>query len=191
MAEKGAEIQITIDDAPGTANGAMRALLAEWRVKTMFFVEGEFVKSRPTEVAAMMRAGHRLGLHTWDHPQLTKMSDAKIREEFTKTDDLVKKLTGKSMAPHWRPPFGAFNQRVKNIANSLGFTKMWLWDVDSLDWKHLGHTQAIVNEVEGGLARVNKPTIDILFHDKLTTVNALKVLLPRLKAKGFRLVDFP
>jgi peptidoglycan-N-acetylglucosamine deacetylase len=184
-------MQITIDDAPGTANGAMRALFAAWHVKTMFFVEGAFVKSRPTEIAAMTRAGHRLGLHTWDHPQLTKMSDAKIREEFTKTDELVKKLTGKSMAPHWRPPFGAFNQRVKNIANSLGFTKMWLWDVDSLDWKHLGNTQAIVNEVEGGLARVNKPTIDILFHDKLTTVNALKVLLPRLKAKGFRLVDFP
>jgi peptidoglycan/xylan/chitin deacetylase (PgdA/CDA1 family) len=119
------------------------------------------------------------------------MSDDKIREEFQKTDDLVKKLTGKSMAPHWRPPFGAFNQRVKNIAISLGFTKMWLWDVDSLDWKHLKHTDAIVSEVERGLARVNKPTIDILFHDKLTTVTALKVLLPRLKEKGFNLVDFP
>jgi peptidoglycan/xylan/chitin deacetylase (PgdA/CDA1 family) len=86
------KFQITIDDAPGLSNASMRALLAQNGVKTMFFVEGEFVEKRPTDIAAMVRDGHRLGLHTWDHPQLTKMSDDKIKEEFIKTDDLVKKL---------------------------------------------------------------------------------------------------
>src|SRR6185295_12829323 len=131
----------------------MRALLAELRIKTMFFVEGEFVQKRPADTAAMVSEGHRLGLHTWDHPKLTKMSDDKIKEEFVKTDELVKKITGKSMAPHWRPPYGAVDKRVKDIASSLAFTKMWLWDVDSLDWKYLSNTQAIIKEVEGGLAR--------------------------------------
>jgi peptidoglycan/xylan/chitin deacetylase (PgdA/CDA1 family) len=189
--ERTPKIQITIDDAPGAANGAMRALLAELRIKTMFFVEGEFVERRPTDAAAIVRDGHRLGLHTWDHPQLTKMSDDKIKEEFVKTDELVKKVTGKSMAPHWRPPYGAVDKRVKDIASGLGFTKMWLWDVDSLDWKYLGNSQAIVKEVEGGLARSRGQVADILFHDKLTTVAALKILVPRLRAKGFQLVDFP
>jgi len=184
-------IQITIDDAPGASNGAMLALLAQHQVKTMFFVEGEFVQQRPTAVAAILRAGHRLGLHTWDHPQLTKVSDEQIKDEFLKTDTLVKKLTGNSMAPHWRPPYGAVNQRVRDIAVSLGFTKMWLWDVDSLDWRHLGNTQGIIKEVEGGLARSRKPVSDILFHDKPTTVAALRILLPRLKSKGYKLVDFP
>lgn len=185
------KIQITIDDAPGTSNGAMRAVLAEHRIKTMFFVEGELVKKRAVEVAAMVRDGHRLGLHTWDHPQLTKMSDEGIREEFVKTDALVKEITGKSMAPHWRPPYGAVNQRVTDIARSLGSTKMWLWDIDSLDWRHLSNTSAIVKEVEGGLARSSRSVADILFHDKPTTVVALKTLLPQLKAKGYQLVDFP
>jgi len=185
------KIQITIDDAPGPSNGAMRALLASVRVKTMFFVEGEFVKKRPTDLAAIVRDGHRLGLHTWDHPQLTKMSDDKIKEEFLTTDALVQQITGKSMAPHWRPPYGAVDKRVRDIATGLGFTKLWLWDVDSLDWKHLGNSQAIINEVEGGLARSRAQVADILFHDKMTTVAALKLLLPRLKAKGFTLVDFP
>jgi len=191
VAQRTPRIQITIDDAPGPSNGAMRALLAELRIKTMFFVEGEFVQKRPADTAAMVSEGHRLGLHTWDHPQLTKMSDDKIKEEFVKTDQLVKKVTGKSMAPHWRPPYGAANKRVKDIAAALGFTKMWLWDVDSLDWKHLGDSQAIIHEVEGGLARSHADVADILFHDKLTSVAALRILLPRLKAKGFQLVDFP
>lgn len=185
------KVQITIDDAPGPSNGEMRALLAEHQIKTMFFVEGEFVEKRTHDCQAMVRAGHRLGLHTWDHPQLTKMTDEQIRREFVKTDTLVKKVTGKSMAPHWRPPYGAFNARVKAIANSLGFTKMWLWDVDSLDWRHLGNTQAILKEVEGGLARSSKAVSDVLFHDKHTSVIALRALLPRLKSNGFQLVDFP
>ena len=39
---------------------------------------------------------------------------------------------------------------------------------------------------------VEDPTqADILFHDKMTSVAALKLLLPRLNANGFTLVDFP
>lgn len=185
------KVQITIDDAPGTSNGAMLALLAKYQLKTMFFVEGEFVQRRQGDVHAIVRHGHRLGLHTWDHPQLTKMSDDQIRSEFLKTDELVKRVTGHSMAPHWRPPYGAVNQRVRTIAQSLGFTRMWLWDVDSLDWKHLGNTQAIVNEVEGGLKRSQKAVSDVLFHDKPTTVVALRILLPRLQSDGYELANFP
>jgi hypothetical protein len=62
------------------------------------------------------------------------------------------------------------DKRVRDIATGLGFTKLWLWDVDSLDWKHLGNSQAIINEVEGGLARSRAQVADILFHDKMTTV---------------------
>ena len=185
------KVQITIDDAPGSSNGEMRALLDTFGLKTMFFVEGEFVEKKAADCLAMVRGGHRLGMHTWDHPQLTKMSDDKIRSEFLKTDALVRKITGKSMAPHWRPPYGAFNARVKGIAESLGFTKMWLWDVDSLDWRHLGNTQAIIREVEGGLARSSKAVSDVLFHDKHTSVIALRALLPRLKSNGYQLVNFP
>src|SRR3954467_9657755 len=63
MAKPNRRIQITIDDAPGPSNPSMRALLAEAGIKTMFFVEGEFVAKRPADVVAMVKGGHRLGLH--------------------------------------------------------------------------------------------------------------------------------
>ena len=62
------------------------------------------------------------------------------------------------MAPHWRPPYGAVNQRVRDVAASLGFTKMWLWDVDSLDWRHLGNTQGIIKEWREGWSGAASPS---------------------------------
>lgn len=102
----------------------------------------------------------------------------------------MKSLTGKSMAPNWRPPYGSSNARVRHIANSLGFTKMWLWDVDSLDWQHLADTAATIQDIESGLAEVHCKVCHVLFHDKPTSTTALESLLPRLLAEGYELVDF-
>src|SRR4051812_17699033 len=97
------KVPITIDDAPGPANGSMLSLLSQFQIRTMFFVEGEFVARRKSDLLSIVRHGRSLGLHTWDHPKLTRLSDDKIRDEFLKTDRLIQKLTGKTMAPHWRP----------------------------------------------------------------------------------------
>lgn len=185
------KIQITIDDAPGSHNAEMRDLLRRFGISTMFFVEGEFAAKRQHDIQQIVAQGHGLGLHTWDHPKLTTLNDAQIKDEIVKTDELIKKQTGQSMAPNWRPPYGAVNQKVRKAAEDVGFTKMWLWDVDSLDWKYLGHTNSIVMEVVKGLAQCRKDTCDILFHDKPTTVKALNVLLPLLEDEGNELVDFP
>lgn len=184
-------IQITIDDAPGPHNGDMRLLLRRFKIHTMFFVEGEFAATREQDIKAMVADGHSLGLHTWDHPQLTKLSDAQITDEILKTDALIQKQTGKSMAPNWRPPYGAINGRVRKAAEAVGFTKVWMWDVDSLDWKFLSHTNSIVMQVVRELAQCSNDTCDILFHDKPTTVKALDVLLPLLIEEGNNIVDFP
>jgi peptidoglycan/xylan/chitin deacetylase (PgdA/CDA1 family) len=187
----GKKIQVTIDDAPGPHNAEMRSLLHRFKIHTMFFVEGTFAAMRPDDVKAILASGQKLGLHTWDHPKLTKLNDAQIAEEIVKTDNLVKQLTGKSMAPHWRPPYGAQDLRVRKAATAAGFTKMWLWDVDSLDWKYQRDTDRILMEVVMGLAKCRRSPCDILFHDKPTSVKALDILLPLLIEEGNEIVGFP
>jgi peptidoglycan-N-acetylglucosamine deacetylase len=169
----------------------MRTLLSQFGITTMFFVEGEFAERRPGDVRAILGDGHQIGNHTWDHPNLTSLSDDQIKQELSRTDMLIKKITGKSIAPNWRPPYGATNGRVQGEAAAVGFTKQWLWDVDSLDWKFGGDPSQIINQVETGLAKCPKQTCDVLFHDKSTTVSALRLLLPRLKQEGNKLVNFP
>ena len=213
----GISLQFTIDDAPyvSATNDAMLDLLDKYQIKTMFFVEGMFVQARPKDLLKIVQRGQQIGLHTWDHPDLTKLTSEKIKEEFIKTDTEVKRLTGKSMAPHWRPPYGAgaFDRRVLGVAASVGFTKMWYWDIDTRDWDTKagakGHrtdmsqadiTKKITDIVENQLAAWGKTHTGIggqkgkyivLCHDKPTTVKALEVLLPRLKSEGYTLANFP
>jgi peptidoglycan/xylan/chitin deacetylase (PgdA/CDA1 family) len=213
----GIRLQITIDDAPfrSATNDAMLDLLDKHKIKTMFFVEGEYVHARPKDLLKIVARGHQLGLHTWDHPFLTKLKDDEIKRQFTRTDDEVRKLTGKSMAPHWRPPYGdgARDARVLRAAAAVGFTKMWYWDIDPKDTDILKDrdsktrrspaemTKLITDNMEQQLAALaknpqtgrdgEKGKYVVLFHDIPTTVTALEVLLPRLKSEGYSFVDFP
>jgi peptidoglycan/xylan/chitin deacetylase (PgdA/CDA1 family) len=73
----------------------------------------------------------------------------------------------------------------------VGFTKEWLWDVDSLDWKYRSDTDKILQEIEKGLKTCPKQTCDILVHDRETTVRGLRVIIPKLKMEGYKFVNFP
>jgi peptidoglycan/xylan/chitin deacetylase (PgdA/CDA1 family) len=181
----------------------------------MFFVMGENIQKRPKDFLKIVNRGHRLGNHTWDHPFLTRLKDPEIQKQLKQTDDLVTKLTGKSMAPHWRPPFGdgARDSRVLKAAADIGFTKMWFWDIDSGDtnvWKDRNKkisrspaemVQFIIDSTEEQLTALaktpragregEKGKYVVLAHDKQTTVRALEILLPRLQSEGYSFVDFP
>jgi peptidoglycan/xylan/chitin deacetylase (PgdA/CDA1 family) len=213
----GISLQFTIDDAPGgsATNDAMLDLLDKYKIKTMFFVMGENIQKRPKDFLKIVNRGHRLGNHTWDHPFLTRLKDPEIQKQLKQTDDLVTKLTGKSMAPHWRPPFGdgARDSRVLKAAADIGFTKMWFWDIDSGDtnvWKDRNKkisrspaeiVQFIIDSTEEQLTALAKTPragregakgkYVVLAHDKQTTVRALEILLPRLQSEGYSFVDFP
>ncbi|MDQ7862242.1 polysaccharide deacetylase family protein [Peribacillus frigoritolerans] len=39
----------------------------------------------------MLQEGNEIGNHSWDHPQLTRLSKNKIEDQIEKTQDAVKK----------------------------------------------------------------------------------------------------
>ena len=59
----------------------------------------------PEMVQAIAERGHEIGNHSDNHPHMTQLSDAKIREELRMMSDKVEKLT--SVRPTlFRPPYG-------------------------------------------------------------------------------------
>ena len=43
--------------------------------------------------------------------------------------------TGQRPVPYWRPPYGSINSAVIQAAASAGYTKTFMWDIDTIDWK--------------------------------------------------------
>jgi RHS repeat-associated protein len=184
------KISISIDDGPRESTQEMLKFLRQVNILTTFFVIGQNAKLKPGDLKDMLRDGHLIANHTWDHPVLTSKTDAEIRDELQKTDDLVTEKAGLLMKPNWRPPYGAINARVRRVTESMGYSSAWLWDVDSLDWKYRGNTQAIINQVTNDLRRCQKSTCHVLFHDFSTSVKALRILVPKWKEEGYRIVNF-
>ena len=69
----------------------------------------------------------QLGNHTWDHPNLTKLSDSRVVAELQRNHDFIATTYGVDARPYFRPPYGFRNARVDRLAASIGYTTPVLW----------------------------------------------------------------
>ncbi len=183
------QVALTFDDGPSLRyTPEILAVLQQYQAPATFFVLGEHVERYPGVVQAVIRAGHEVGNHSFDHPRLTKSDD--LSRELERTALELELLGYHPKQLLFRPPFSAYDDR---LVAYLGHThrRMVLWGIDSGDWKGLDR-DTIVNNV---VNRV-RPGAIIIFHDsdekdkadRSPTVEALKLILPALQEKGYRLV---
>jgi peptidoglycan/xylan/chitin deacetylase (PgdA/CDA1 family) len=127
------ELALTYDDGPNPAwTPRLLDLLAEHDIKATFFMVGKFVKTDLEVARRVFEAGHLIGNHTWSHPDLSRVSDAQVLEELTRTNDILAEITGKSVQ-HFRPPFGARRPYVLKLARQLGLVPV-TWNAMTSDW---------------------------------------------------------
>ena len=124
-----------------------------------------------------------LGNHTYTHTNLTTLSDEKIIDELKRTDEALKTFDGKAV--HLvRPAGGHADNRVLSCYRSTFIN--WTADLDTRDWD----TSSTENDVYNAVSKNLTDGGIVLMHqgyDK--TVNAVKRLLPELKARGFQVVS--
>ena len=87
-------VALTFDDGPSYHTEGLLDTLKEHNVKATFFVLGTQVRIQSETVLRMFREGHQIGNHTWDHPNLTHMSEGQIREQLQLTDNLITQVIG-------------------------------------------------------------------------------------------------
>lgn len=194
LIKKGSEekkvIALTFDDGPdGKYTPQILDILKQNDVKATFFVVGEMVETHPEVLKREFEEGHEIGNHTFTHMNICNDSVEKLNKEFMKTQDLVKKVTGKE--PNlFRPPYRAINENLFNLMKSKG-VKVVLWsDFDARDWSNPG-VEKIVTTIENNI----KNGSIILLHDynnvrcdKSQTVKALERIVPDLKNQGYEFV---
>jgi peptidoglycan-N-acetylglucosamine deacetylase len=184
-------VALTFDDGPSPVyTPQIMALFKLYQAHGTFFVMGHRVEQYPGLVQGLIKAGHEVGNHSFSHPRLTKIAQLSREQELERTT-LDLDLLGCSQSERlFRPPYSAFDDRLQAY---LAHThrRLILWSIDSGDWRGLA-APAIIKNV---LSRVRNGAI-IIFHDnnedaranRHPTVEALKTILPALKAAGYRMV---
>ncbi len=133
-------------DAGSDCGYAARILdvLAAEGIKATFGMTGTWAEANPDLVRRMVDEGHLLLNHTYDHRSFTgfstgaaALSTAERRDELARADQAVAAITGVSMAPWFRPPYGDIDASVNADLGAAGYRWNVLWTVDSLGWKGL------------------------------------------------------
>jgi peptidoglycan/xylan/chitin deacetylase (PgdA/CDA1 family) len=152
-----------------------------------FFVVGQNVAAREAVVKRAFDAGHRIGNHSYTHPDLTKLAEPEVFSEIKRTDDLISRYAGEEKV--FRPPYGSHNAKVDRVAARLGY-RVVLWSVDTLDWdKHYQPDKW----VQHGIDQIrNRDSSRVLNHDiHKTTADNYDTFIRRIVAIGSVIFEPP
>jgi peptidoglycan/xylan/chitin deacetylase (PgdA/CDA1 family) len=167
---------------PSFASEILSAL-GDAQAGATFFLDGRWAEANPNEVRAIAEAGHELGNHGYAHPDWTTMSSEEIEADLVSTERVSQQLTGRTVKPWARPPFGAVDERVLEVLRGLGYHAVYRDAVDGGHWPGETttvsvHERAVRSARDGGV---------IVFHtNRAETPEALPGILAALDAAGFR-----
>jgi peptidoglycan/xylan/chitin deacetylase (PgdA/CDA1 family) len=164
-------IVLTFDDQGTKAQvEAILDVLNDNQVKAIFFPVGKWAEQNTELIDRMKAEGHLVGNHTYNHPNLTKLSEEEIRWE-------IEHGAGEDLL---RLPYGATNPVVESVAADLGY-RIYGWNVDPEDWKGV-----TAREIVETVIREVKPGSVIALHlQGKHTADALKHLIPLLRQVGY------
>ena len=186
-------VALTFDDGPGRSTRQILKILRKDKVPATFFNIGENEAERPQDVRDEVRDGFVVGNHTWDHPDMELLSKSAQAAELDKTSDEQDRLTHTRPCV-FRPPYGDYNSTLEHLVQNRRMA-MWLWSVDTEDWKADGSGSSywvnrIISLAESEGGRLTHPVV--LMHNQPVgnpaTVSALPVIIQFFRTHGYRFV---
>lgn len=173
-------IALTFDDGPNEHMGTIMDVLAEYDAKASFYVIGKKVTGSNTEyVKRAYEEGHEIGNHSFNHVDITQLSEAEVLSEISMTQQAVKDVIG--VEPVWyRPPFGKAND-----------TTFSLIQMPHAYWGASVGDGSNDNIAEDRLYRATTGAYDgaiILLHCNDITAGVLPQILHELKMQGYEFV---
>lgn len=159
------ELALTFDDGPNPAwTPRLLDILAAHDLRATFFLVGRYAQAEPALVRRIVEAGHRIGNHSWCHPNLALTASSRVREELDHTSRTLEEIAGAPIRL-FRPPFGARRPEVLRIARSLGMVPV-LWNAMTTDWKEPS-AEKIAQRLAGSIDRLARrgQAANIVLHD--------------------------
>jgi len=185
-------------------DGAVVDVLRAGHVPATFFAGGKWMRSHPERAMQLMADPlFEVGGHAWTHGNFAVLSEQKRREQLDWTQgqyELIReKLADLAAAKNdtgmgriseairvFRFPYGRCSPQALDLLASKGVAAIQ-WDVNMADASKTRTAQAVTRDV----LRLVKPGSIVLGHANgfgHATAEALKDIIPALRAKGYRFV---
>ncbi|MFE0102796.1 glycosyltransferase [Streptomyces sp. NPDC059009] len=184
------KLVLTFDDGPDPEwTPKVLDVLKEHHAHGVFFVTGTMASRYPDLVQRMVDEGHEVGLHTFNHPDLSYQSKSRIDWELSQNQLALAGAAG-IRTSLFRPPYSSFADAmddkswpVTQYIGGRGYLTV-VNNTDSEDWKRPGVDEIIRRATpHGGKGAV------VLMHDsggdRSQTVAALDRFLPQLQGEGY------
>lgn len=186
------KVALTFDDGPDSRfTPRVLDVLKKHQVKATFFVMGSRVKGLPKVTKRIADEGHAIGNHTYWHPKMWQESEGRIRWEVMQTDEEIRNTVGYS-PKLFRAPYGGLTDSMVEDLSKMNYAVVG-WSVDSLDW-----SQIPADQIERNVMGNMHPGAIILMHsgghwtqDLSGMVEALDIIIPKLKKEGLQFVTIP
>ncbi|MDQ0910155.1 cellulose synthase/poly-beta-1,6-N-acetylglucosamine synthase-like glycosyltransferase/peptidoglycan/xylan/chitin deacetylase (PgdA/CDA1 family) [Streptomyces canus] len=181
---------LTFDDGPDpTWTPKVLDVLEKHHAHAVFFVTGTMASRYPDLVKRIVDEGHEVGLHTFNHPDLSFQSKKRIDWELSQNQLALAGAAG-IRTSLFRPPYSSFADAMDDkswpVTEYIG-TRGYITVVnntDSEDWRKPGVHQILRNATP----KNGKGAI-VLMHDsggdRHQTVQALDRFLPDMQDKGY------
>jgi uncharacterized protein (TIRG00374 family) len=183
-------VALTFDDGPSpdTTPKVLDALRRDG-ARATFFVLGKHAERHPDLIDRMVREGHEVATHGYDHAILTFASRREIARQLQRTDSIVRQL-GAPPIRLFRAPHGFRNPLVVPTARRLGL-RVCGWTAGVFDTALPG-VDTIVERSKRALG----PGAVLLLHDadgsgdgdRSQTAAAVPAILDAIRHAGLRTV---
>lgn len=186
-------VALTFDAGANAAGVApVLSILRENNLKGTFFLTGKFIERYPDEVKAIIASGGDIGNHTYDHPYLSQLTDAQVKEKIAGAENAFAALDGR-FQPFLRPPYGDRSTATLHSVSEAGYINI-RWTIDSLGWKGTSGGQT-KDTVRDKVLKNASPGAIIMMHlgsnpDDKTHLDsqALPEIIEQLRADGYTFV---
>ncbi|MFF3496582.1 glycosyltransferase [Streptomyces sp. NPDC002795] len=188
------QLVLTFDDGPDPEwTPKVLDVLKKHDAHAVFFVTGTMASRYPDLVRRMVDEGHEIGLHTFNHPDLSYQSKKRIDWELSQNQLALEGAAGVRTSL-FRPPYSSFADAMDDASwpvtkyiGSRGYITV-VNNTDSEDWKRPGVDEIIRRATpKGGEGAI------VLMHDsggnRSQTVAALDRFLPELQGTGYKFAN--
>ena len=181
-------IALTIDDDWSAARvGTIFDTLQRASVAATFFPYANATRSDPGLWRAITAAGYPYANHTRSHPLMTRLTPRAQAAEITEARDILEGITGSPMLPVFRPPYGAYDAGLLDVARASGFPTVLLWDTSDADTS-VGATSA---QLVQAAMRGRNGSVLLTHGGPTLTPLILPTIIALYRDLGFRFVTVP